>query len=65
MGMCPDEAFGISLKSFSEDELALADDVVGPAVVKNLWGEQADAAVMMFGVVPGKEDLAEGAGVLD
>jgi hypothetical protein len=43
----------------------LADDLVGPAVVKDLGREQADAAVIVLGVVPGKESLAEGACVLD
>ena len=63
--MGADEAFWIPLESFGEDGLALADDVVGPSVVEDLGGEEADAGVMMLGVVPGKEDLAEAAGVLN
>jgi hypothetical protein len=30
-----------------------------------LWGEQADPGVVMFGVIPGEEALAEAAAVLD
>jgi hypothetical protein len=42
----PDEAFGIPLESLAEDNLALGDDLVGPAVVEHLGREQADAAVV-------------------
>ena len=63
--MCSDEAFGIPFVRLAQNSLALADDLVGPAVVKDLGREQADAAVMVLGVVPGKESLAEGACVLD
>src|SRR5262245_19541306 len=63
--MRPDKAFGIPLESLAEDGLALGDDVVRPTVVKYLGREQADAAVVVLGVVTGEEDLAEAAGVLD
>ena len=63
--MRPDEAFGIPLESLAEDNRALGDDFVGPAVMEDLWGEQPAAGVMMLGVVPGEEDLAEAAGILD
>jgi hypothetical protein len=39
----------------------LADDLVARPLAKNLGREQADVAVMVLGVVPGKEGLAEGA----
>jgi len=61
----PDEAFRVPLESLSEDNLALSDDLIGTAVVKHFGCEQADAAVIVLGVVPGEEKLAKGAGVLD
>ncbi len=63
--MRPDEAVGIPLVSLAEDNLALGDDLVGPAVVQDLGSEQSDGGVMMLGVVPGEEALAEAAGILD
>ena len=36
LGMRTDEAFGISLESLAEDNLALGDDLVGPAVAEDL-----------------------------
>jgi hypothetical protein len=39
--------------------------LVGPAVVEPFGREQADAAVMVIGVVPGEKDLAGDAGILD
>jgi hypothetical protein len=64
-GVHPNEAFGIPLESLAENSLALGHDVVCPAMVEHFGREQADAAVMVLGVVPGEEDLAEGASVLD
>jgi hypothetical protein len=56
---------GISFESLAENKLALGDDLVGAAAVQYFVDPQANAAVMVRGVVPGEEDLAEGAGVLD
>ena len=39
--------------------------LLGEAVVHIVGRQQAQAAVMMFGVVPGEEDVAVGAGVLN
>jgi len=63
-GKRPDEAFGIALEGPTKQRLALVDNLTGSALVKHLWGEQAGAAVVVLRVVPGEEDLAEGAGVL-
>ena len=63
--MRPDKAFGIPLESLAQNDLALGDDLVCPAIVEHLGGEQADTAVMVLGVVPREEAPAEGAGVLD
>ena len=63
--MHPGEAFEIPFVRLAQNSLALADDLIGPAVVKDLGHEQADVAVMVLGVVPRKESLAEGACVLD
>jgi len=60
-----DEAFGIPLESLTENNLALGDDFIGAAIMEHFGCEQADAGVMVLDVVPGEEDLAEGAGVLD
>ena len=61
-----DKTFRVPLVSLAEDELALADDVVGPPEVKHFGREEADAAVMVLGVVlVGEEDLAEAPRVLD
>ncbi len=41
----------------------MGDDIVGRnEALKHFGGEQADTGVMVLGVVPGKEDLAEIAG---
>jgi len=38
--MRPDEAFGIPLESLAQNDLALSDDLVSPAVVEHLGREQ-------------------------
>jgi hypothetical protein len=38
---------------------------VGDAVVDVVWGQQADATVTVMLVVPGKEGVAERAGIFD
>lgn len=63
--MCPDESFGVPLKSLGEEDLALGDNVIGAAVMQDFRCQEADAGVMVLGVVPGEEDLAEAAGVLE
>ena len=63
--MGPDKAFRMVLISLAENLLALLNDFVGPAIMQRLWCQQADAAVMVFGVVPGEEKLTEAAGILD
>jgi hypothetical protein len=55
-----DEAFRIAFVGLAENLLTLMDNLLGRVVVQNLWREQADAAVMVFDVVPGKEGCASG-----
>jgi hypothetical protein len=63
--MCVHKAFGVALIGLSEDLLSALDELLGPTVVEGLGGKQADAAVMVLGVVPGEEGLTGTAGVLN
>ena len=63
--MGPDKAVRVPFVSLAEYGLALADDLVGTAIVQHLGGEEPNARVMVLGVVPRKEDLTEAAGVLE
>jgi hypothetical protein len=49
--MRPDDRFGIRFVRLAQNSLALADDLVGAAGVKDLGREQADAAVLVVGVL--------------
>ena len=60
-----DEAFGVDDIGGVEDLLALGDDDRGAAVMKGGRGEEADAGMVVLFVVPVKEWLAEGPGVLE
>jgi hypothetical protein len=59
-----DKAFGMGLKSGGQDLLALLGDDLGLARVHHGGGQEANAAMMMFLVVPGKKLLAKGSGIL-
>jgi hypothetical protein len=60
--MCAHKAFGVALIGLSEDLLWALDELLGPTVVEGFGGKQADAAVMVLGVVLGEEGLTETAG---
>jgi hypothetical protein len=49
----------------AQNSLPLAENLVGPPVVQHPRREQAYAAVMVLGVVPGEESLAKATRVLD
>ena len=59
------EAFRVARIGRIEHLLALADHLRSHSVVQHLRCQHGDAAVMMLLVVPGKEGLGEGTGVLD
>ena len=63
--MPANEALGMLLVGGAEDCLPLLVCLVSEAKVQGSRGEQADAGMAMFVVVPREEPLAEGTGVLD
>jgi hypothetical protein len=56
---------GMRSEGCGQDLRSVGDELVGQPVVNGMRGEQADAAVSVFGVVLGEECPAERAGILD
>ena len=65
LGDALNEAFGMSRPGRVHDLLPLGEDLWCSAIVNVVWGQHADAAVSMLGVVPRKERPTVIRGMLD
>ena len=65
LGDALNEAFGMSRPGRVHDLLPLGEDLWCSAIVNVVWGQHADAAVSMLGVVPRKERPTVTRGMLD
>ena len=59
------EPFGMSRIGCAQHLLSLFDYCFCFAIMESLWRQQADAGMMMFLVVPGKERLTKLSGILN
>jgi hypothetical protein len=64
LGWLADEPLGVGLVGGVQHRAPGEGDLLGPAVVDVCGGEQADSGVVVLGVVPAEEPLAERSSVL-
>ena len=63
--MLAHEALRMGSVGSGQDRLPGSPDLLTPATMDHLGGEQADAAMAVLAVVPTEEAPAEGPGILD